>query len=125
MSQFVNSPTKGFTAGAAIGKHILVKLSSGKLSVAALAEEPIGTLEDESFADLDIRSVRLLSAQGTIKCVASGAFSNGAVLYCRAAGKVDDISTSSAVRVGIALETATASGDIIEVLPAGGAGIPV
>ncbi len=120
MSQFVNTPTKGFTVGAAIGAHILVKLASGKAEIATLGDEPIGTLEDESFADLDIRSVRLLSAQGTIKCVASGAFSNGAVLYGRAAGKVDDISTTSAIRVGIALETATASGDIIEVLPSGG-----
>ncbi len=117
MSQFVETPTKGFVAGAAIGKHILVKLSSGKLAVAALGEEFIGTLEDESFADLDIRTVRLKSAQGTIKCVASGAFSNGAVVYGRAAGKVDDISTTSAIRVGVALETVTASGDIVEVMP--------
>ena len=117
MSQFVNTPTKGFTAGAAIGKHILVKLASGKLAVAALGEEFIGTLEDESFADLDIRTVRLKSAEGTIKCVASGAFANGAVVYGRAAGKVDDISTTSAVRVGIAMETVTASGDIVEVMP--------
>lgn len=117
MSQYVNTPTKGFTAGAAIGKHILVKLSSAKLAVAALGEEPIGTLEDEAFADLDIRSVRLLSAQGSIKCVASGAFSNGAVVYGRAAGKVDDISTTSAVRIGIALETAANANDIVEVMP--------
>lgn len=117
MNQFTEGPTKAFTAGAAIGKHILVKLSSGKLAVAGLGDEYIGTLEDEAFADLEIRSVRLRSAQGTIQCVASGAFSVGAVVYGRAAGKVDDISTTSAVRVGIALEAATAASDIIEVLP--------
>lgn len=117
MSQYVNTPTKSFTVGAAIGKHILVKLSSGKAEIAGLADEPIGTLEDESFADGDIRAVRLLSAQGTIKCIADGAFNNGAVVYGQEAGKIDDDSSSSAVRVGIALETATTDGDFIEVLP--------
>lgn len=117
MSQYVNTPTKTFTAGAAIGKHILVKISSGKLAVAVLGNEPIGTIEDEAFADLDIRAVRLLSAQGTMKCVASGAFSAGAVVYGRAAGKIDDISATSAIRVGIAMEDAAAAGDIVEVMP--------
>lgn len=116
MNQYVEGPTKAFTAGAAIGKHILVKLSSGKLAVAGLGDEWLGTLEDESFADGDARSVRLRSAQGTIQCVASGAFSAGAIVYGRAAGKVDDISTTSAIRVGMALEAATAASDIIEVL---------
>lgn len=117
MSQLVNTATKAFTVGAAIGKHVLVKLASGKVEIAGLADEPIGTLEDESFADGDIRSVRLLSAEGTIKCVADDTFNNGAVVYGQEAGKIDDVSTSSAVRVGIALETSTADGDIIEVMP--------
>lgn len=116
MSQYVETPTKTFTAGAAIGKHILVKLSSSKLAVAGATEQPIGTLEDESFADGDVRAVRLLSAQGTIKCVAGAAVAEAAVVYGIAAGKVDDVADSN-VRVGIALEAATADGDIIEVLP--------
>lgn len=117
MSQYVETPTKAFTAGAAIGKHILVKLSSSKLAVAGLADEPIGALEDEAFADLNIRAVRLLSAQGTMKCVAANAVAEGSVVYGRASGKVDDVSTSSAVRIGVALEAATATDDVIEVLP--------
>lgn len=117
MATYVEAPTRTFTAGAAIGKHILVKGSSAKLAVAGLAEEFLGTLEDQSFADGDMRAVRLKSAQGTIKCVAAGAFSQFAVVYGRAAGKVDDVSTSSAIRVGIALGAATAAGDIVEVLP--------
>jgi hypothetical protein len=104
-------------AGAAIDQFILVKLASDLLSVAALGEEPIGVIEEASFVSGDIRSVRLLSAKGTIKCIASGAFSQGAVLYGRASGKVDDISTTSAIRIGIALEAATATGDVVEVLP--------
>lgn len=117
MSQYVDGPSKTFTAGAAIGQDILVKLSSGKLAVAALGDEHIGTLLAESFTDGDERAVRLRSAQGTTKMVASGAFTAGAILYGRALGKVDDISTTSAIRVGTALEAATAANDVIEVLP--------
>lgn len=118
MSQYVSTPKKKFVAGAAIGAHILVKISSGKLAVAALGDEFIGTLDEEAFADLDIVSVHLKSAQGTLKAVASGAFSAGAVVYGRAVGKVDDISATSAIRLGIAMEDAGAAGDIVEVMPA-------
>jgi len=117
MSQFVDGSSKSFVAGAAIGQHILVKVTSGVLSVAALGEEPIGTLEEASFASGDIRSVRLRSCKGTIRCVASGTFDQGKTVYGRADGKIDDISTTSAVRIGIALEAATAANDVIEVLP--------
>lgn len=117
MSQHVETRSKSFVAGGEIAQWILVKLSSGKLAVAGLAEEPIGVIEAAAFADGDVRSVTLLSCQGTIKCVAAGPFSQGAVVYGRALGKVDDVATSSAVRIGIALEAATAAGDIVEVLP--------
>jgi predicted RecA/RadA family phage recombinase len=116
MAKFQEGPVASFTAGGAIGQHILVKYSTGKLAAAGLGDEFIGSIEAEAFADLDVRPVRLRSAQGTIKCVASGAFSQGAIVYGRAAGKVDDISTSSAVRVGMAMEAATAASDIVEVM---------
>lgn len=119
MSQYVNTPTKGFkSSSGAIGANLLVKIVSGTtVAIAGLAEEPIGVTENAAFATNDPVSVRLLSAQGTIQCKASGTFSIGAVVYGRAAGVVDDISTSSAVRIGIALEAATGANDIIEVLP--------
>ena len=115
MSQAIEGRTKAFTAGAAIGQWILVKLTAGKLAAAALGEEWLGVLEEASFADGDLRSVALRSAEGTIKCVASGAFAAGAIVYGQAAGKVDDIPTA-ALRVGMALEAATALNDIVEVL---------
>lgn len=118
MSQQVDTNTKAFTAGAAIAKNILVKLASGKLAVAGLAEQPIGVTQHETFADGDVVSVELLSRAGTLKCTAAAAVTQGAVVYGRAAGKVDDVSTSSAVKIGVALEAATAAGDIIEVMPA-------
>lgn len=109
--------TKGFEANAALGQHILVKQeTSGKLSVAALGEEFVGTTLQEAFAQNDVISVRLKSAPGTMKCVASGAFAINAVVYGRAAGKIDDISTTSAIRVGIALEAAAAAGNVVEVM---------
>jgi hypothetical protein len=117
MSQFVEGSVKSFTAGAAIAQHILVYLSSGVLQVAALGTQPIGTITEAAFASGDVRGVRLLSAKGTIPCVASGTFSQGAIVYGRALGKVDDISTTAAVRIGMALEAATTAGDIIEVMP--------
>ena len=118
MSQYVEGNTKSFIAGAAIGKHILVKLSSGKLAVAGATDEPLGSLEDESFADLDRRAVRLRSCAGSMKCVAGAAVAEMAVVYCKANGKVDDAADSSK-RLGIAMEAAGADGDFIEVMPCG------
>lgn len=117
MSQYVDGNTKSFTCGAAIGAHVLVYLSSSLLQVAGLAQQAIGVLEEESFASGDVRSVRLLSASGTIKMKAANAVAESAVVYGRASGLVDDVSTSSAIQVGVALEAATATNDIIEVMP--------
>jgi len=117
MSQFIDGNYRTFAAGAAIEQHALVKLSSGKLAAAGLGEAFIGTLDQQSFADLDVVRVRLRTAAGTHKVVASGAFAAGALVYGRAAGRVDDISTTSAVLVGTALEAATTAGDIVEVVP--------
>jgi hypothetical protein len=117
MSQYVEESVKSFTAGAAIGQHTLVKLTTGKLAAAALTEEPLGTLLEASFADGDVRPVRLRSAEGTMLCKAANAITAGAVVYGRASGLVDDVATSAGIRIGVALEAATATNDIIEVLP--------
>ena len=120
MAEIVETPTKTFTAGAAIGQHILVKLSSAKLAVAGTTDVPIGTLLAESFADGDRRAVRLLSSQGTIKCVAAAAIAEGVSVYGKAAGKIDDANINDEIHIGISLEAAAAAGDIIEVMPRGG-----
>ena len=118
MTQYVEGPTKAFTAGAAIAKHLRVKLSSGVLAVAGAgtSDEPveIGTIEEAAFAAGDLRSVRMRNAQGTVKMVASAAIAAEAAVYGAAGGKIDD--TTSGAAIGIALEAATADGDIIEVL---------
>jgi hypothetical protein len=121
MTSYVETNTRQFpTGGTAIGQHIRVKLSAGVLAVAGIADEDIGTIVQDVFTTDVEAAVRLKSANGTRKMVAASAFSAGAVLYAAASGKVDDAITAQ--RIGIALEAATAGGDIIEVLTDYGSG---
>lgn len=117
MSQYVESPTKTFTAGAAISQFLRVKLSAGVLAAAGVGDDDLGTIESASFASGDIRAVRLMSAQGTRKMVAAGAISAGARVFQAASGKIDDVGAGRCI--GIALEAASANNDVIEVLTAG------
>ncbi len=116
MSQFVHAPTRPFIAGAAIGAHLRVYISSGKLAIAGITQQDIGVIETEAFADGDLRAVRLLSAEGTVKMIAAAAITAGAKVYTAAAGKVS-VSASTAYPRGIAMEAAAADGDVIEVMP--------
>jgi len=121
MSQQVSVPTKAFPANGAVAKYLRVKLlSTGKFDVAGIADSEIGTLEEASFAAGDMRSVRLRSAEGTRKMVASGAITLGAAVYADASGKIS--ATASGFHVGIALEAAAANNDVIEVLMGGAGG---
>ena len=107
-----------FIAGAAIAQYLRVKLSAGKLAVAVLADGPgveLGTLEEASFADGDIRTVRSRNHPGSRKMVANAAIAVGAQVFTAAAGKVGATATG-AFREGIALTAAAADGDVIEVL---------
>jgi len=117
MAQFVTERTKTFTAGAAIGENLRVKISSGVLAVAGVgaSDEPveIGTMEAPSFASGDKATVVLRSAQGTVKMVAAAAITAGAAVYGAASGQIS--STSSGNQIGIALEAAGAANDVIEV----------
>ena len=115
MTSFVDVNTRRFpTGGTAIARHLRVALSGGNLAAAGIADEDIGTIEYDVFTTDTEASVRLRTATGTRKMVAAGAVVAGAVVYAAAAGKIDD--AVSARRIGIALEAASADGDIIEVL---------
>jgi len=116
MSQYVESATKMFTAGAAIAQYARVKFSSGKVVEAGLTDRELGTAEQQAFASGDIIAVRLRTAQGTCKMIAIEVLSQGALLYTEASGKVQDTVQATSFLVGTALEAATANGDIIEVL---------
>lgn len=116
MSQY-NEGRKAFTAGGAISRYSTVKLSSSSGTVVEACgsnESNIG-FSEELVASGETVTVRLKNGGGTFKAIANGAFNAGASLYNMASGKVDDISGGTARYV--ALESAVADGDIIEVLP--------
>jgi len=107
---------KTFTAtGTAIAKNVRVKVdASGEISAAGVAEVWIGTTTEDIAAD-GRGTVRLREQSGTHMMTASAAITNGAELWGTASGKVDDADPGSGAKIGfVALEAATADGDIIE-----------
>jgi hypothetical protein len=104
---------KTFQATAvALGAFIRVKVdSNGLISVAGATDATIGVTMDPVAAS-GYGTVKLYSAPGTFLHVAGAAVARGAVLYPIASGKVDDTGTTS--NGFVALEAATADGDIIE-----------
>jgi hypothetical protein len=120
MSQYTEASVEHFTANAALGQFLRVYLgSNGKVALAGINDFGIGTVENAATAADEKIGVRLNSAVGTRKVVASGAITVGDPVFCGAAGKV---SSSGATRYGIALEAATTDGDVIEVLVSGDTG---
>lgn len=113
MSQQTENIIKTFTAGEALEAFRRVKLSSGNVVYAGAGEEFIGVTQDK-VASGDPVAVALRSASRSYKMTAAAAVTAGAVIYGAASGKVDD--AASGVAQGIALEEATADGDIIECL---------
>jgi hypothetical protein len=114
MSQFVETPTKTFLATAAVAAHLRVKLSGSEVVVAGAADQAIGVTDRAALANGDAVAVRLGTAQGTVKMTAAGAITAGNAVYAAAGGKV---ASSGTVFCGWALETTTANGDVLEVLP--------
>ena len=119
MAKYVGTATASFTAGAAIAIHLRVKGDTAKLAVAGITDKELGCIEAASFVDGDVRAVRLTSAQGTCKMVASGAISQFAAVHTAASGKISATGAATSYLVGQALEAATADGDVIEVLRVG------
>jgi len=117
MGQYVDTNTKSFTAGAALARGTMVKLSSDKLAAAGVADRPIGVMLDATFADLDVGTVQLLSKAGTMQCIAADAIVSGAVVYTAASGKVSDTAATGATELGIALEGVDNADSLVEVMP--------
>lgn len=117
MSQFVDGNHKTFIADEAIAVNLRVKLDSdGRVTVAGLADKDIGTAVTPAFAAGESISVRLRTASGTHKMVAIEAITVGSRVYTEANGKVQDTAASTSFQIGTALESATADGDVLEVL---------
>jgi len=111
-----DSGFRAFPVGAsAITVGTRVSLSSG-LAVAAGA--PNGTALGVAIGDAPangIVTVKLNTASGTHEMRAGGVISAGAAVFPAASGKVLATTTSANLAIGIALEAATADGDVIEV----------
>lgn len=123
----VVSNQKTFQFAAATGANLRVKFNgSGKMTPAGAGEDYLGIVESPVLAADAYGAVNLRTATGTQYGVAAGAIALGATVYGAASGKINDIAIGKAL--GVALEAASADGDIIEWLPladAGGAAISV
>lgn len=110
------SGCKTFQATAvALEAYRRVKVDADGLISLAGNNDAIGVVEHDVAAS-GYGTVKLFSAPGTINFTAGGAVARGAVLYPAANGKVDDVLLGSLLGY-VALEAATADGDIIEAAP--------
>lgn len=114
---------KTFTATAVAitaGARVAVN-SSGVIAASGAANDWIGTAI-EDIAASGAGTVRLRSSPGTFHFIASAAITVGNVLYPTASGKVDDAGTTGGAIGFVAIEAATADGDVIEAAPIDGEG---
>jgi len=119
MSQFFETGTRPDVAAGAIAQHLRVK-TPGALVVAGASDVSVGTM-DIPCTEAGPCTVRLRTAQGTRKMVASGAITKGDPVYAAAGGKV---AATGTVFEGTALETVASNNDVIEVLPGANTDIP-
>ena len=100
-----------FTAGAAIAKGEFVKFSSGKVVKASAATDVcVGVALDSAAAEGDLIPVQLLTSGDTALVKAGGAVAQGGTITCVGT----TVATAGTLQYGIALEAATASGQLIE-----------
>lgn len=112
-----NNTNKTFVANGAIAAHTLVKLeAAGTIATAGAGDAPIGVAMYD-IADGVAGAVALLNQQGTVEIYAAAAITNATVVYGKASGYIDDGTAAGDYQVGVAMEAATAAGDIIEVMP--------
>lgn len=115
--------TPSFIASGAIPAGARVKFVAGdptKVQVAGVNEAEIGTAilhcGKDSYADGTAVGVKLLAEAGGRHVIAAGVIALGASLLRAANGKVDDGGAGTEIGL-VAVEAATADGDIIEAIP--------
>jgi hypothetical protein len=116
-----NVGVKTFTATEALEAYRRVKLTTSSGTAVEYADagaEFIG-ITAHKVAIGEMVSVTLRSASRSYKAVASGVLAVGATLYGANDGKVSD--SVSGTAQGVALEAATADGNVIEILSNNGA----
>lgn len=102
---------KSLAAAAAIAEGQRVKITGTTWDVAAATDAAVGVATHAAAIGEEL-TVKLFAAPGTFLFRANAAIAAGAQLYPTAAGNVDDAGTTPIPFV--ALEAATASGDVIE-----------
>lgn len=117
MSQYVDHGLRAFPVSGAIAQYSRVKVSSGQLAVAGATDVAIGVIRDDAFNAGEIHTVLLRSKSGTFPMIAAGAISAGVPVYSAASGQVS-ATQGSGTLVGQSVDSATAAGSIIEVIPA-------
>jgi hypothetical protein len=121
MSQRTEGNHKAFLSGTlTAAQYIRVKLSAGVLVVAGLTDKEIGVITRPVFGTSVPVDVLLRNANGTINCVAAAAITAGAEVYTAASGQVSSTNATGSYHVGTALDAASGSGSVVEVLPAAG-----
>jgi len=119
MGQKVDSLYRTYTASVAIAAHLLVKTAgstANSVAIATAGSDVIGCSTENAIASGAKGAIRLFNGGGTVKLTAAGAIAVNALVYVAgSAGKIDDAVNGRPL--GIAMEAATADGDIIEVMP--------
>lgn len=103
-------------AAAIAARHLLYTQSIGDtVAVNGATDIPLGTIDNIETAVNFRQSVLLLDKGSTKKMVANGAISAGQRVFTAAGGKVSNVYGATLYQVGIALSSALADNDIIEV----------
>lgn len=121
MTQQNDSDYLTMTSGAALAKFRMVKLDSTndrQVVATGAGEAPIGITQEAASASGEKILIKKIGAGGTQKVTAAKALAtrNGLV-YPGASGRISDASSGTAV--GRNLDTASATEEIVEMLPAG------
>ena len=115
MSQYVDTGTRTYIADAAIVQFARVVFENdGRVVTAGLTQVGVGIAMTAAFAAGDAIEVKMWNSAGTFKMRASEALAIAATLYTESDGEVQDTAQATAFPFAIALEAATADGDIIE-----------
>lgn len=116
MSQYVDGNTKTFIAGGTIAIYDRVYITAAQtVSQAGLENMDIGTALDAATVG-GLVTVQLATAAGTCKMRVKEAITAGSAVYTETGGEIQDTAQATSWHIGIALETATAEDDIIEVI---------
>lgn len=113
MSQYFETALRPDTSAGAVARYLRVK-TTGAVAVAGALDQSLGTME-LTCVEAGPCTVRLKTAPGTRKMVAAAAISANALVYGAASGKISSVANGNIE--GVALEAATADGDVIEVVP--------